>query len=283
MPVKGRTVVITGASGGIGFEAAVSIARMGARVVLVSRPGEKATRACEEIRARSQSVEVDLHVCDLSSMAAVRRLAGELRDRYRRLDVLINNAGTVNQSRRITAEGFELTFAVNHLSHFVLTTLLLDRLMASAPSRIVHVSSAAHRGGDLDFDNLHYEHGGYSILSSYSRSKLANVLFSNELARRLNGSGVTSNSVHPGGVVTNIWNRTPWWVQPILVFAKPFMLSAAEGASRVVMVATSAEVEGRTGGYYERNNLTETSPEASDRQLATRLWHASELMTAVRS
>jgi NAD(P)-dependent dehydrogenase (short-subunit alcohol dehydrogenase family) len=281
--VKGRTVVITGASGGIGLEAAVAIARMGGRVALVSRPGQKASRAFDEVRARSQSTDVDLHTCDLSSMTDVRRLAGEIRERYPRLDVLINNAGTVNQTRRITADGFELTFAVNHLSHFVLTTLLLDHLMASAPSRVVHVSSAAHRGGDLDFDNLHYEHGGFSILKSYSRSKLANVLFSNELARRLNGSGVTSSSVHPGGVVTNIWNRTPWWVQPLLVFARPFMLSAEEGAARVVMVATSSEVEGHTGGYYERNKLVETSPEGSDRQLAMKLWEASEAMTALRS
>lgn len=281
--MKGRTVVITGASGGIGLEAAVAIARMGARVALVSRPGQKANRAFDEVRVRSQSADVTLHTCDLSSMTDVRRLAADIREQYAKLDVLINNAGTVNQTRRITADGFELTFAVNHLSHFVLTNLLLDRLIASAPSRIIHVSSAAHRGGDLDFDNLHYEHGGYSILNSYSRSKLANVLFSNELARRLNGSGVTSNSVHPGGVLTNIWNRTPWWVQPILVFAKPFMLSAEEGAARVVMVATSSEMDGRTGGYYERNKLTETSPDASDRQLAVRLWTASETMTAERT
>jgi retinol dehydrogenase-14 len=281
--VKGRTVVITGASGGIGLEAAVAIARMGARVALVARPGQKATRAFEEVRARSQSTDVDLHACDLSSLMDVRRLAGEIRERYPKVSVLINNAGTVNQTRRITADGFELTFAVNHLSHFVLTTLLLDRLMASAPSRVIHVSSAAHRGGDLDFDNLHYEHGGFSILKSYSRLKLANVLFSNELARRLNGSGVTSNSVHPGGVVTNIWNRTPWWVQPILVVARPFMLSAEEGAARVVMVATSSEVEGHTGGYYERNKLAETSPDGSDRKLAMRLWEASEAMTSVQS
>lgn len=281
--MKGRTVVITGASGGIGLEAAVAIARMGARVALVSRPGQKANRAFDEVRVRSQSADVTLHTCDLSSMTDVRRLAADIREQYAKLDVLINNAGTVNQTRRITADGFELTFAVNHLSHFVLTNLLLDRLIASAPSRIIHVSSAAHRGGDLDFDNLHYEHGGYSILNSYSRSKLANVLFSNELARRLNGSGVTSNSVHPGGVLTNIWNRTPWWVQPILVFAKPFMLSAEEGAARVVMVATSSEMDGRTGGYYERNKLTETSPDASDRQLAMRLWTASETMTAERT
>lgn len=281
--MKGRTVVITGASGGIGLEAAVAIARMGARVALVSRPGQKANRAFDEVRARSQSMDVCLHTCDLSSLSEVRRLAADIRDQYSTLDVLINNAGTVSQTRRITADGFELTFAVNHLSHFVLTTLLLDRLMASAPSRVIHVSSAAHRGGVLDFDNLHYEHGGYSILSSYSRSKLANVLFSNELARRLNGSGVTSNSVHPGGVVTNIWNRTPWWVQPILVFARPFMLSPEEGAARVVMLAASSDVEGRTGGYYERNKLTETSPEGSDRQLAKRLWEVSEAMTAVRS
>lgn len=281
--MKGRTVVITGASGGIGLEAAVAIARMGARVALVSRPGQKANRAFAEVRVRSQSADVTLHTCDLSSMTDVRRLAADIREQYAKLDVLINNAGTVNQTRRITADGFELTFAVNHLSHFVLTNLLLDRLIASAPSRIIHVSSAAHRGGDLDFDNLHYEHGGYSILNSYSRSKLANVLFSNELARRLNGSGVTSNSVHPGGVLTNIWNRTPWWVQPILVFAKPFMLSAEEGAARVVMVATSSEMDGRTGGYYERNKLTETSPDASDRQLAVRLWTVSETMTAERT
>ena len=281
--MKGRTVVITGASSGIGLEAASAIARMGACLVLVSRPGQKADRALDDVRTRSGSRDVHLHACDLSSMSDVRRLAGEIRQQYARLDVLVNNAGTVNTDRRITGDGFELTFAVNHLAHFLLTRLLLDRVIASAPSRIIHVSSAAHRGGDLDFGNLHYEHGGYSILGAYSRSKLANVLFSNELARRLEGSGVTSNSVHPGTVVTNIWKLTPWWVQPILVFAKPFMLSAEQGAARVVMLATSPDVEGQTGGYYERNKLTDTSPEGSDHKLGTRLWEASEAMTALRS
>lgn len=281
--MKGRTVVITGASSGIGLEAAIAIARMGAHVALVARAGQKATRALDQVRTRSGSSDLRLHLCDLSSMMEVRRLAADIRGQYPRLDVLINNAGTVSQTRRVTAEGFELTFAVNHLSHFLLTTLLLDRLKSSAPSRIVHVSSAAHRGGDLDLDNLHYTQGGYSILKAYSRSKLANVLFSHELARRLRGSDVTSNSVHPGGVATNIWNLTPWWVQPILVFAKPFMLSAEQGAARVVMLATGSEVEGLTGGYYERNRLAETSPEAGDSRLAARLWEASEAMTALPS
>jgi NAD(P)-dependent dehydrogenase (short-subunit alcohol dehydrogenase family) len=280
--VKGRTVLITGASSGIGLEAAIAIARMGARVALVARPGDKAADALDQVRRRSGSSDVQLLACDQSSMTEVRRAASRIREEYERIDVLINNAGTVSQERRTTADGFEVTLAVNHLSHFLLTMLLLDRLQASAPARIVHVSSAAHRGGNLDFDDLHFARGGYSLLKAYSRSKLANVLFSNELARRLTGSGVTSNSVHPGNVSTNIWNLTPWYVQPILVVARPFMLSAEQGAARVVMLATSPRVEGLTGGYYERDRLTETSPAGRDRALASRLWEASEAMTAAR-
>ena len=281
--MKGRTVVITGASSGIGLEAAIVIARLGARLALVSRPGQKAARALDEVRQRSGSSNIHLHPCELSALSDVRRVADEIRQQYPRIDVLINNAGTVNPERRTSTDGFELTFAVNHLAHFLMTTLLLDRLVSSAPARIVHVSSAAHRGGDLDFGNLHYQHGGYGILKAYSRSKLANVLFSRELARRLKGSGVTSNSVHPGNVATNIWNLTPGWFKPILVFLKPFMLSAEQGGARVVMLATSPDVEGLSGGYYERNKLTNTSSAGADDALASKLWEVSEAMISPRT
>ena len=274
----GKTVLITGASSGIGLEAGVAVARMGATVVLVAREGEKATRALAEVRTRSGSANVSLLACDLSSLAAVRQLADDVRTRYRRLDVLVNNAGTVSPERRTTIDGIEQTFAVNHLASFVLTNRLLDLLKASAPSRIVHVSSAGHYRGEIDFDNLQYEHGGYSLLKAYARSKLANVLFSNELSRRLAGAGVTSNSLHPGAVRTNIWSHSSWYTKPLLAVLKPFMLSAAKGGERIVFLATSPEVAGQTGGYYENNRLKAPHPLANDAALSARLWAESERM-----
>ena len=281
--MTGKTVLITGASSGLGLEAAVAIARLGAEVAVVAREGDKATRALAEIRTRSGSARVSLLSCDLSSLPAVRRLATKVRARYARLDVLVNNAGSVSPDRRTTTDGLEQTFAVNHLAHFLLTNLLLDRLESSAPSRIVHVSSAANRGGDLDFDNLQYERGGYSLLKAYNRSKLANVIFSNELARRLVGTGVTSNSLHPGTVATDIWSHTSWYTRPLVAAWKAFMLTPAQGGERVVYLAASSEVEGRTGGYYENNRLAEPNPCARDLGLSKRLWDTCEQLTSLPS
>ena len=249
----GKTVLITGASSGIGLEASVRIAAMGADVVVVARDERKGDRALAEITRRSGSPRVSLLLCDFSSLAALRALAATFLSHHARLDVLVNNAGTVSPDRRTTADGFEETFAVNHLAPFLLTNLLLDLLVESGASRVVTVSSAAHRSGTLDFDNLQYERGGYSQLKAYARSKLANVLFAMELARQLAGTRVTSNCLHPGAVATNIWSHTSWYVRPLVTAGKLFMLSPERGGETIVHLATSSEVEGLTGGYYEKN------------------------------
>ena len=275
----GKVVIITGASSGIGFEASAKIAAMGSRVVMVARDVRRGEAAREAIRKRSGSDAVDLLKCDVSSMAQVRALADQFRERYDRLDVLVNNAGSVKRRRETTVDGFEWTFAANYLGHFLLTNLLLDRLRASAPSRIVNVSSEAHRRATLDFENLHYEKDGYSIPSAYGRSKLAQVVFTVELARRLSGSAVTVNALHPGAVATNIWNaaRFPWYIRyPIAVARRVIMITPADAADRVVYLATSPEVEGRTGGYYEKNKEVPPSLASHDPARGKRLWEESE-------
>jgi NAD(P)-dependent dehydrogenase (short-subunit alcohol dehydrogenase family) len=279
--MTGKTVLITGASSGIGLEASVQIARMGANVVMLVRDERKGDAALEDVARRSGSTRVSLITCDLSSFAAIRESAARLVVRLPRLDVLVNNAGTVSPERRTTVDGLEQTFAVNHLAGFLLTNLLLELLEKSESARVVTVSSVAHRNGELDFDNLQYEHGGYSTMKAYSRSKLANVLFSNELARRLPGTRVTSNSLHPGAVATNIWSHAAWYAQPVLAIAKLFMSSAEDGARAIVYLATSPEVAEQTGGYYEKNRLVPPSPLSRDALLAARLWDVSRELTSL--
>jgi NAD(P)-dependent dehydrogenase (short-subunit alcohol dehydrogenase family) len=274
--MKGKTVLITGASSGIGLEAAVRIASLGASVVLTARDTLKADAAQAEVRRRSGSAEVGAMICDLSSLAATRALALEFRETHPRLDVLVNNAGTVSPSRVMTADGLELTFAVNHLAHFLLTNLLLDLLRASGPARIVNVSSIAHRNATMDFDNLQFERGGYTLLRAYSRSKLANVLFTRELARRLGDSAVTANCLHPGAVSTNIWSHASWYLQPFLQLGRLLMISPATGGETIVHLATSPEVAGRSGGYYEKKQRVAPSALADDPGVAKRLWEESE-------
>jgi NAD(P)-dependent dehydrogenase (short-subunit alcohol dehydrogenase family) len=281
--MKGKTVLVTGASSGIGLEAAADLAVEGATVVIVARNSSKGEPALAEIRKRSRSNAVSLLLCDFSSQASVRAFAASFRAAHTRLDVLVNNAGTISQNRVVTTDGFELTFAVNHLAPFLLTTLLLDLVERSAPSRIVNVASEAHRHDDMDFANLQFEHGGYSLRKAYNRSKLANVLFTNELARRLDGKGVTANSVHPGVVATNIWNHTPWYLKPLVLPWKVMMLDAAKGAETVVYLATSPEVEGKSGGYYRKRVRVEPSPLAMDRAVAARLWDESSKLTGRQS
>src|SRR6185295_2396790 len=196
--VRGKTILVTGATSGIGLEAAVELARRGARIVMVGRDPGRTEAAVKNVSARSGSRDVSHLLCDFSSQAAIRSLATTLLARLDRLDVLVNNAGGVNKTRRLTVDGIEATFAINHLGYFLLTNLLRDLLVRSAPARVVTVASIGHRHGTLDFDDLGYERGGYGLRRAYERSKLANVLFASELARRLEGTGVTSNSVHPG-------------------------------------------------------------------------------------
>ena len=272
--MEGKIVLVTGASSGIGLEACVKLARMGAEVVMVARNAAKGEAALSDVRARSGSSKVSLLCCDFASHSSIRKLAAEYRDRHQRLDVLVNNAGTVSATREVTEDGIEQTFAVNHLGYFLLTNLLLDRLIASAPARIVNVASIGHRQGTMDFDDLGFEKG-YWIMKAYSRSKLGNVLFTRELARRLEGKRVTVNCLHPGGVATTIWAKAPGWAKPFLSIAKLFMITPEQGGDRIVYLATDPAVEGETGGYYEKNRRVSPSTRAQDPELAKKLWDVS--------
>jgi NAD(P)-dependent dehydrogenase (short-subunit alcohol dehydrogenase family) len=272
----GKTYVITGGSDGIGLECASRLAKdePGCRIVLVGRDPRRTAAAVGRLRAESPRCRSDSLLCDLSDQAAVRRLAEDLLRTCPRIDVLVNNAGTVFAHRTLTGDGVEATFAVNHLAGFLLTELLLERIRDSAPARIVFTSSAGHFGGTLDLDDLGFERG-YSIMRAYSRSKLANVLTARRLARRLEGTGVTVNSLHPGAISTNIWSRAPWFARPVLAIAKRRMESPEVGGSRLAYLAASPQVEGATGGYYDRNRLRDPSLLAQDDQLGERLYEVS--------
>lgn len=281
MDMSGKTVLITGATSGIGLEAAVMLARQGAHTVIVGRNPDKTEKCLAEVRQRTQSEKVESLLCDFSSQASIRRLAAEFGDRYSRLDVLVNNAGTVFAKRTQSEEGIEATFAVNHLGYFLLTQLLLETLMSSVPARIVNVASAAHYQGRLDFEDLGMEED-YGILRAYARSKLCNVLFTRELARRLEGTGVTVNALHPGTVATHIWDGAPGWARPILELSKwLFMISPERGGSRIAYLAMSGDVAEVTGQYFEKNRVKKPSRLARDEALAKRLWDESLRLTGL--
>jgi retinol dehydrogenase-14 len=271
-----KTYVITGASDGIGLECAsqIAAAEPDCRLVLVGRNPNRTATAVGRIRAEQPRCRVDSLLCDFADQAAVRRLASDLLTTCDRIDVLVNNAGTVYAGRTLTGDGIEATFAVNHLAGFLLTELLLDRLRESTPSRIVFTSSAGHYSGTLDLDDIGFERG-YSVMRAYSRSKLANVLTARALARRLEGTGVSVTSLHPGAIATNIWSRAPWFARPVLAVMKRRMESPEVGGSRLAYLASSPAVEGQTGGYYERNRLREPSDLARDDNLGERLYDVS--------
>jgi NAD(P)-dependent dehydrogenase (short-subunit alcohol dehydrogenase family) len=279
--VGGKTVLVTGATSGIGLEASVALAKRGARVVMVGRDHSRTETATADVKTRSGSRDVSHLMCDFSSQASIRGLAAAFRARHDRLHVLVNNAGGVSKRRSLSADGIEMTFAVNHLGYFLLTNLLLDMLERSAPARVVTVASVGHRNGTLDFDDLGFERG-YSIMRAYSRSKLANVLFAAELARRLEGKGVTSNSLHPGSVDTNIWSGAPVWAKPIIaILFRPRFISAAKGAERIVQLAADPALEGVSGKYFEDGAESLPAPLARDVALAKRLWDVSASMVAL--
>ena len=271
--MAGRTVLVTGATSGIGKATAIGLARLGAHVAIVGRDRPRTEAVAREIRATGGAV--DPFVADLSSQAEVRRLAIEALERLPRIDVLVNNMGGTWDTRTVTADGLEHTFAVNHLAPFLLTHLLLDRLREGAPGRVATVASNAERLGTIDFDDLQGVHA-YSGARAYNQSKLANVLFAYELARRVPSSEVTSNALHPGLVSTSFGADDPGRVQRVLVpFLRPFMASPERGATASIRLASAPELTGRTGLYVDRKGSRTSSPASHDRDAAARLWAVS--------
>ncbi len=283
--MNGKVVLITGGNTGIGKETAIALAKLGATVTITSRDPDKGAAALADIRRQAGSQAVECMRLDLASLAGVHRFAGEYLATHPRLDVLVNNAGLTLSQRSETEDGFESTIGINHLGHFALTGLLLERLKHSAPARIVVLSSDAHRGAlrGLDFDDLQARRS-YSGMGVYCKSKLANILFTLELAERLQGSGVTVNAVHPGMVATEFAGADDVSrVFGLLVKASHlFSISPAKGARTSVHVASSPEVEGVTGKYFVRSKAVRPSRTAQDKQAALRLWEVSEQLTGVR-
>jgi retinol dehydrogenase-14 len=276
-----KTILITGATSGIGYEASIVLAREGHRVVMVGRDRAKTERCVAEVKEKSGSSNVELLLGDFASLESVRALAADFLAKYDRLDVLVNNAGTVYDKRTVTVDGFEATWAVNHLAPFLLTKMLLDRVVQSAPARIVVVSSTGHYRGSMDLNDVGYEKGGYFIMGAYARSKLANVLMTRSLAKMLEGKNVTVNALHPGAVATNIWAGAPGWTQPLLAVLKSlFMISPKKGAETITYLATSPEVEGKTGLYFEKNKAKKPSALGLDEGLAEQVWRLSEQQVA---
>jgi NAD(P)-dependent dehydrogenase (short-subunit alcohol dehydrogenase family) len=277
--MRGKTCLVTGATGGIGRATALELARRGATVIAVARDRARGEAAVTELRARGGAGSW-LAVADLAAQRSVRALADEVLSRCERLDVLVNNAGAVFRERTLTADGIEATFALNHLAPFFLTTRLLGALRAAPAARVVTVSSEAHRGlSALPLDNLQGERR-YTLFLAYSVSKLANVMFTYELARRLAGTPVTANSLHPGVVRTGIWRVARGVGAAVLKLVRLFMLSPERGAETPVYLATSPEVEGVSGKYFVKKRAVPSSAASYDVEAARRLWEVSEELTA---
>jgi retinol dehydrogenase 14 len=276
--MKSKICVVTGTTSGIGKETAVALARGGARVAIVCRTQDKGERALAEIRRRSAG-DVALFVADLASQRAIRVLAARLSTALPRIDVLVNNAGLILDRRVLTEDGLETTFAVNHIGYFLLTRLLEPKLLAGAPARVVNVASRAHQSGTLRFDDL-MGAKGYDGWSAYVHSKLANIVFTYELARRLAGSGVTANCLHPGVIASNFGNAGPLMIRLGVRLGRPFMKGPARGADTSIYLASSLEVEGVSGKYFVNRRQARSNDESYDATVATRLWKVSEELTA---
>jgi NAD(P)-dependent dehydrogenase (short-subunit alcohol dehydrogenase family) len=281
--MAGKTVLITGGTNGIGKATAIGLARLGAHVGITGRDRARAEAAAADIRAVSGNPAVDVHVADMSAQAEVRRLAQDVLDAYPRLDVLVNNVGGFWNTRHATVDGLEHTFALNHLAPFLLTNLLLDRLRASAPARIVTLSSGAQAMGRINFDDLQGERS-YSGQRAYNQSKLANVMFTYELARRLEGSGVTATVLHPGVVRTGFGAEDPArWQRVFLPLMRPVMKTPDRGAETVIYLACAPEVDGVSGRYFANRKPRQSSKASYDIAAQARLWRVSADLVGVSS
>jgi retinol dehydrogenase-12 len=278
--MQGKTCMITGASSGIGRATALALAEMGATLVLICRDRGRGEETVAEIAATTGNRDVLLLLADLSAQAEVRRVAADFLATDRPLHVLINNAGVVNLQRSVTVDGIETTFAVNHLAYFLLTELLLERLRRSAPARIINVASDAHKFGRLDFDDLNNERR-YRAMRAYGQSKLANILFTTELAQRLAGSGVTANSVHPGAVATGLGKNNGAWARALIRLLRPFFRTPSGGAATSIYLASSPDVDGVSGKYFANCREHRPSRAARDADAARRLWNVSARMVGL--
>ena len=278
--VAGKRVLITGATNGIGLSACEELARRGAKLAIVARSEAKAVNTVERLQAEGAG-EVDVLNADLSSQASVRALAAEALERYPRIDVLVNNAGATNEKRQLTEAGLELTWAVNHVAPFLLTELLLDRLKASAPARIITTASDAHKGAQIPWDDLNAEksYGGRG-LRRYGQTKLANILFTLELGKRVEGTGVTANCFHPGVVATGFNRNNGVLMKIAMTVIKPFSRSPEKGAETLVWLADSEEAGSENGGYFIDCKRAQPEPPARDEESARRLWDVTESQIA---
>ncbi len=280
--MKGKTVVATGATSGIGEVAVLALAGLGARIVFIARDEARAQAMLRKLEAKAPGLGHRVHLADLSSMGETRKVGAAIAISEPRIDVLINNAGAMFADRRVTPEGFELTFALNHMAYFLLTEALHEKLIASTPARIVSTSSTAHQGASLDFSDLQSAKG-YTGFKVYGRSKLANILFTRELARRLTGTGVTANCLHPGFVATRFGHSAGGWTARVVPFLQAFAISPEKGADTIVYLASSPEVASTTGAYFVKRKITAPTRAAEDDAVAKRLWQASEALAGAQS
>jgi NAD(P)-dependent dehydrogenase (short-subunit alcohol dehydrogenase family) len=277
--MAGKTVLITGANQGIGKATAAALGKRGAKLVLVCRSAEKGRSAVSDLE-KEGARGTDLLVGDMGSQADVRRVAGEFLAKYPRLDVLLNNAGVLVTSRRTTVDGLEETFAINHLGYFLLTNLLLDVLKGTPSARVVSVSSEAHRGANMRWDDLQFAKGSYSAIGAYGQSKLANILFTRELARRLAGTGVTANCLHPGVIASGFGRTYGGGAKVLFTLLSPFLATPEKGARTSVYLASSPDVAGVTGKYFDACKERQPNAAAQEAGAPERLWAISEEMTS---
>jgi len=274
-----KTIVVTGGTSGIGEVAATELARQGARIVLIARDVKRSDATLAALRNANASADHKVHIAELSRLSEMKRVAGEIAASEPQIDVLVNNAGALFNTRQVTEDGLEMTFATNHMAYFVVTNLLLPHLKSGA--RIVSTASDAHKGNRLDFDDVQSEKR-YSGFSVYGKSKLCNILFNRELAKRLDGTGITANCLHPGFVATRFGDNSGGLFQTVLKVAKPVgAISPEEGARTIIYLASSPEVERKSGGYYYKNKLATPTREAQSDADAKRLWDVSARLSGV--
>jgi NAD(P)-dependent dehydrogenase (short-subunit alcohol dehydrogenase family) len=280
--MKGKTVVITGGTSGIGEIAAERLAQMGARIVLIARSKSRGKVALARLHEKAPDLAHTVHHADLTCISEMKRVAAEVASEEPRIDVLINNAGAIFVDRRLTDDGLECTFALNHMAYFVITDGLRERLLTSAPARIVNTASAAHQGAKLEFDDLQLAKS-FGPMKAYGRSKLCNILFTRELARRLQRTGVTANCLHPGFVATRIGDDSGGVISRFAWLAKLFAISPEEGADTIVYLASSPAVAETTGKYFYKRQPIAPSPAAQDDRAAALLWESSTALAGIKA